>query len=129
MELIYKTGSVNVKKIYLANKMKIIILAVFLLAIMLCIAYFTTPIRPAIANITANRYIQNHYQQYNLPPSEILSVGYSSYYRFTWVTSYGAQSMNDDYFASVTLNGWFPFIVQQSTLWENQNGEDVQIQP
>ena len=102
------------------TRFKIAVLA--LVVMLLCIGYFVAPVRPAIAAWAANQYIQRHYQQYDLPPADIVAIGYRDFYCFRWITEYGAQSLGSNgYSAFVACNGWLPFIVQESFLWEGQD--------
>lgn len=101
-----------------------------LIIIALGIVYFATPIRSAIAKAAADRYLQSHYAQYELPPAEIVGVGYTEYYRFfKWVNGYSAQSYSSDHIAVIELNGWLPFLVADSHLFKVQDGENILIDP
>lgn len=111
----------------LRGKGRLKITIALLFVVLLCFCYFATPVRTVIAAQTANRYIQSHYEQYDFPPAEILSSDYHNCYWFEWITDYGAQSINNPYAIWVELNGWFPFVVQSSILWETKGGETFQI--
>ncbi len=98
-----------------------------LLTVLLCIGYFASSIRPAIAVMVANRYIQNHFQQYDCAPAKLVATGYQYFYGFERITDYGVQSLNSKYIAYVELDGWLPFIIEKSYLWERKEGEDILI--
>lgn len=101
-----------------------------LIVIALCVVYFATPIRTAIAKATADSYLQRHYAQYELPPVEIVGVGYTEYYSILkWVNGYSAQSYNSEYLAAIELNGWLPFLVEDAYLWNTQDGKNILIDP
>ncbi len=99
-----------------------------LVAVFLCVVYFATPIRPAIARAVGNRYIQERYPEYDFPPAESVSVGRQSYYWLEWTTDYSVASREDSYQAVVKLYGWLPFWVEESSLWEIQGEKLVLLQ-
>ncbi|MEG1684178.1 MAG: hypothetical protein RR295_10115 [Oscillospiraceae bacterium] len=111
------------------KKSRVQTVVLMLLALLLCVGYFATPIRPEIARFTANRYLQKQYPQYAFPPAEIVSTGYRQFYWFEWVTDYGAQSLNNPYFAYIACNGFLPFLVQESELWQLKDSGDILIDP
>lgn len=103
------------------------------LAFLLLLAgvYFLAPVRPAIARAAANRHIQERYGAYELPPvEESLSVGLSGRrvlgVMVEWVAEYGASAENGQYLAVVNVNGWLPFLVEGSRLYE-MLGNDVAL--
>lgn len=100
-----------------------------MLVILLVIVYFAAPVRPAIAAWAANNYIESHYEQYDFPSAEIVTYSHHEYYFLEWLADYGAQSLTETHIVYVELNGWFPFVVQRSVLWETHDGESVQIDP
>ena len=109
------------------KKVWIQISALVLLVILLCVIYLATPIRPLLAERAANKYIQSHYDQYSLPPAQILATSHTDRGHFTWITQYGAQSYTDDHLIAVQLNGWLPWIVDDCIFWEKQDGQLVQV--
>lgn len=79
--------------------------------------------RPALARVTANRHIQERYGAYEFPPvEESLSVELRGRRALgvmvEWVAEYGAPAENGQYLAVVNVNGWLPFLVEESRLYE-----------
>lgn len=108
-------------------KRRVVVLSL-LLVVVLFVTYFVTPIRPAIARAAGDRYIQNRYSEYGFPSAELFSVGRQSYYWLEWTTDYSVASQKDQYQVVVTLNGWLPFLVEKSALWEIKGEEFVLLQ-
>lgn len=40
-----------------------------------------------------------------------------------WVAEYGASAENGQYLAVVNVNGWLPFLVEESRLYETSGNE------
>ena len=99
------------------RKVKVLLITPFVILLLL-ICYFALPVRPAIAQIKANNYIERQYSEYGLPSAENVSIGSRSYYSFEWTSSYGFQSQSGEFLVYVIAYGWFPFIIQDSYLYQ-----------
>lgn len=94
------------------------VLLIILVVVLLLISYLALPIRPAIAEETANNYVNRYYSEYGLTTAEYIGPEYHSYYSLQWIDNYGFQSQKDELIAAIYVDGWFPFIVKESGLYE-----------
>jgi hypothetical protein len=99
-------------------KRRVKVLLIISIVILLLICYFALPVRPAIAQMKANHYIERYYSEYGLPSAENVGIGRRSYYSFEWTSSYDFQSQNGEFLVYVIADGWFPFIIQDSYLYQ-----------
>ncbi len=105
-------------------------LAVFLL---LAGVYFLAPVRPALARAMANRHIQERYGACEFPPvEENLSVELRGQrvlgVMVEWVAEYGASAEKGQYLVVVNVNGWLPFLVEKSRLYQVSGNELVLLE-
>lgn len=105
------------------TKTRIKIFFMILVISLAFIIYLATPVRPVIAKMAASNYIHTHYPQYEFTSIELVSTGYHSYYNFEWIADYGVQAMNGLQLVFVEMNGWFPVIVQESQLYQLEDGD------
>ena len=95
--------------------------------------YFLAPVRPALARVTANRHIQERYGAYEFPPvEENLSVELPGRrvlgVMVEGVAEYGAAAETGQYLAVVNVNGWLPFLVEESRLYETSGNEAALVE-
>lgn len=112
-----------------AVKKRLLLGAVLFLLVVLAV-YFFAPVRPAIARWAADRHIEEQYPEYEFSPAESVAEGREGSrvlgWMLEWTSDYTAGSQEGECVVMVTVNGWLPFLVEESRVYE-VDGNDLTL--